>query len=600
MTVTIFRNLADIAAPHQITLSEALDRIKNGRSKEKVEAIRKKLFLGEDYSQDKKDLPFVVFSAAKTQAVTKINQKTEKEYQTHRLDESVVEHSGVFVLDFDNCDVGLKKEQLKRDSFIYAVWTGPSGTGVKALVKCPPNIQNHDLYYTAFLARHEGLDKTSRNISRGTYESYDPDLWVNENSLIWDKKMTEEERKKVQDKEVNKRGNQIKATAVSMVRAAGDGEKHDTLRNAAVLLGGAVAIGKIKEEEAIHLLETEIRHKDIKDFDGAQKTIRAGLEYGKKRPLSEIKKLEKAQQYVRRENGDYDFLADTQAMDEYLIALVNGTLEFGKPTGMNKLNAHWLFKKHTLVFMVGAAGVGKSYLAWYLSLLYAALHGIKVIMHSAENHDGELRKKLIEFYMGKPARMMDDEELTIARDFVQEHYRIVSSTQMHTLDDFLMKCEILIDEGFDAGLVIAEPYNSFEIPSTIDSYRNNIHCLNLLRVFKESYCSVWICDHITTIAARQKDRDGYALAPSGSDVEMGTMKKNKTCDLLVFHRQGNHPLKKYDTEIHVEKIKSEDSGGSRTEKDNPVIVTMTPDRCGYTCDGQNPIIDYWKNKNEKI
>lgn len=109
---------------------------------------------------------------------------------------------------------------------------------------------------------------------------------------------------------------------------------------------------------------------------------------------------------------------------------------------------------------------------------------------------------------------------------------------------------------------------------------------------------MWICDHITTLAARAKDKDGYALPPLGSDVEMGTMKKNKTDDLLVYHRIGNHPFKKYETQIHVEKIKSEDSGGSRTEKDDPVIVVMNPDRCGYTCDGQDPIQDFWKGARQ--
>lgn len=590
--VTIFRNLGDIANPHVITLNEALERIRSGRSRQKVEAIRRKLFVGEDYSQDKKDLPFVVFSAAKTQAV-----QSKKGHMTHREDASVVEHSGLFILDFDNCDVSLKKEQLKQDAYILAVWTGPSGAGVKALVKCPPNIENHHLYYTAFLERFPDLDPTSRSLSRGTYESYDPDLWVNEQSLVWDKKLTETERKKNKEKETGKRGAKVISTAVAMVRSSYDGTKHQSLLGAANLLGGYIATGRVNEEEAIKVLEEEIKLKNPSDFDQAQRTIRDGISHGKSKPLIESKKIEKAQQFLRRESGEYDFLADDQAMDEYLISLVNGTLEFGKPTGMNRLNAYFLFKKHTLVFMVGAAGVGKSYLVWYLSLLWAALHGAKIIMHSAENHDAELRKKLMEFYMGKKAVMMDDEELTIARDFVKEHFRIISSTQMHTLDDFLLKAEILIDEGFEAELVIAEPFNSFEIPASVDSYRNNIHSLNMLRVFKEQYCSVWICDHITTFASRAKDKEGYALAPSGSDVEMGTMKKNKTCDMLVLHRVGNHPLKKYDTEIHVEKIKSEDSGGARTEKDNPVIVTMNSDRCGYSCDNQDPIREYWQKKN---
>lgn len=592
MTVTIFRNLGDVGSPFYISLHEALNRIKTGRSKVKVENIRRKLLLGDDYSQDKKDLPFVVFSASKTQAVT-----SKKGHLTHREDASVVEHSGLFILDFDNCDVALKKAKLQNDPYIYAVWTGPSGSGVKALVRCPPNLEAHNQYYTAFLDRYPELDSTSRNISRGTFESYDPELWINQQSLIWDKKLTEDQRRKNKDKESGRRGAKIISTAVSMVRSSYDGIKHESLLKAANLLGGYVATGRVSEAEAIKVLEEEIRLKNPSDFSAAQETIRDGIDFGKSRPLVESKKIEKAQQYLRREDGSYDFMADETEMDDYLHAVVNGTLEMGLPTGLNGLNPYWMFKNHHLVFFVGTDNVGKTFLVWYLGVLAAMLHNWKIIIHSAENGDGELRKKLMEFYMGKSVKLMDDEELTIARDFVKGHFRIVSSTQMHSLDDFLLKCEILVDEGFEANVVIADPWNSFEIPSTLDTYRNNIHSLNVLRVFKESYCSVWFIDHINTNAARSKDKDGYVLAPNKADAEMGVMKSNKTDDFLIIHRIGDHPFKKYDTQIHVQKIKSVETGGYRTEKDNPVILEMRSDYCGYKCNNIDPIREYWeKNK----
>jgi len=82
---------------------------------------------------------------------------------------------------------------------------------------------------------------------------------------------------------------------------------------------------------------------------------------------------------------------------------------------------------------------------------------------------------------------------------------------------------------------------------------------------------VWVCDHINTNAARAKDKDGYVLAPNKADAEMGQMKANKTDDFINIHRVGNHPFKKKETQIHVQKIKSEESGGMETDKDDPVI-----------------------------
>lgn len=584
MNVVIFSNFSDINNPHIITIETALERIRTGKSKDKILEIRRKAFCGEDYEDEKKTLPCVVFAAAKTKM-----QISRRDYETHREDSCVVTHSGLFPLDWDSVDVEYKMEQIKRDPYIYAAWLSPSGNGVRALVKCPPSVESHGLYYTAFLDRYPELDPTSRNISRVCFESYDPNIYVNESSLTWDKKLTEEQRKVNKEKSANRRGNKILSTAVAMVRSSFDGNKHEKLRDAAVLLGGYIAAGRVVEAEAMKILEEEIRAKGPKDIVGAKKTIEDGIAFGKSRPLVESKKIEKAQEYLRREDGSFEFLADNEEMTDYELAVINGSLEMGLPTGLNALNPFWMFKKNHLVWYVGADSVGKSFLVWYLAVLAAKQYGWKVIIHSAENRDGQLRKKLKEFYLAKPLKLMDDEELTIAHEFVQSHFRIISARQMHTLEDFLLKCEIIIDEGFSADLVIGEPWNSFDIPSTIDSYRNNIHALNILRVFKENYCSVWVADHINTTAARSKDKDGYVMAPSKADAEMGQMKANKVDDFLVIHRIGNHPFKKRETQIHVQKIKDEETGGSKTDKDNPVIIELEDDYCGYKSNGINPM-----------
>jgi hypothetical protein len=593
MSVTIFKDFQDISSPHQLTVEQALERIKLGRSKAKVEEIRA--------CQDKvqldllkKQLPCVLFSVSKTKMV--INRRDN---ESHRDDACVVEHSGYFALDFDKCDVKMKLQQLQNDPYIYATWLSATGTGVRALVRCPASIDNHQLYYTAFLDRYKNLDPTSRNISRICFESYDPQLWVNTKSLVWDKKLTEEQRRRNKESITNRRGTQVMSTAIGMVRNSFDGTKHVSLRDAAVLLGGYIATGRVNEEDAKRILEEEIRAKNPSDINNAIKTIEDGIHHGKTRPLAESKKIEKAQQYIRRSDGSYDFLADEREMTEYELSVINGTLECGLPTGLKGLNPYWVFKKHHLVWFIGADNVGKSFIIWYLALLSAKLHGWRVIIHSAENRDGQVRKKLKEFFLGKSLKLADDEELTIAHDFILEHFRIITSTQMHTIDDFLLKCEILIDEGFEADLVVGEPYNSFDIPSNVDSYRNNIHALNVLRVFKENYCSVWVADHINTSAARTKDKDGYVLAPSKADAEMGQMKSNKVDDMIIIHRLGNHPFRKRETQLHVQKIRDEESGGSKTEKDSPVIVEMTEDYCGYTSGGINPIKNFQQYNSNK-
>lgn len=574
--VTIFKDFSETTQPHYISVEAALARIQQGKSKESIELLRQGKF-------DKMKLPSVLWSASATKPVS-----TDKVSASHRTDESVTEHSGFFILDFDEVDVNLKSSQLKTDPYIFAVWLSPSGNGVKALVKCPASVENHRLYYTAFLDRYPELDSTSRNVSRVTFESYDPNLWLNRNSLIWDKKLTEEQRKANKDKEANRRGTKVISTAVGIVRSSYQGTKHDALIKASNLLGGYIATGRVDESEAIKVLTEEIKAKNPKDLSGAIQTIKDGIAFGKTRPLHETKKIEKAQQFLKREDGSYEFLADNNEMTEYEVAVINGTLEMGLPTGFNTLNQYWLFKKHHIVWFVGSDNVGKSNVVWYLSVLTARLHGWKIIMHSAENNDGQVRKKLKEFYLGKSLKLADDEELTQAHDFVSNHFRIISNKQMHNLEDFLLKCEILVDEGFEADLVVAEPWNSFDERSG-DRYGTLIHSMNMLRVFKEQYCAVWVADHINSGAARLKDDDGFQKAPGKADAELGVMKSNKTDDFIVIHRIGNHPFKARETQIHIDKIRDVETGGQRTEKDNPVILEMNSDYCGYTSNFQDPI-----------
>lgn len=585
MHVTIFKDFGDTMNPHIISIDKALERIRDGKSQKTIERIRKKANSGEEYDKDKKTLPFVCFSAAETKLVKK----------SHRLDESVVTHSGFFSIDFDDCvDVETKLEQLKQDPYIYAAWVGPSGLGVRALVRCPASVENHNLYYTAFLDRYPDLDPTSRNVSRGTFESYDPNLYVNEIALVWDRRLSEEDRRKKKEKEKNRRGTKILATAVAMIRSSYDGIKHETLLKAANLLGGYIATGRIKEEEAIKVLEDEIRLKKPKDFGGAQKTIRDGIEHGKQLPLHESKKIERAQEFLRRDDGSYDFLADNEEMNEYERAVIDGTLEMGLPTGFNSLNTHWMFKKNHMVWFAGIDNTGKSFLVWYLAVVAAMLHGWKFLIYSSENRDGMLRKKLKEFYIGKSLKVMTDEEIIRAHEWVHEHFRIMTSKQMHTVDDMLLKGELIFDEGFEFDCFIAEPYNSFEIPKELDTHRHNLYALNLMRVFKENYASLWVCDHVNSSAARSKDEEGYVEAPWKSDVEYGQIKANKVDDFLIIHRLVNHPEKKYDTEIHVGKIKDRETGGEPTQKGEPVIVQLNPDFCGYSSYLQDPLKEFRK------
>lgn len=174
-TVTIFKNIKETNTPFHRPVNVVIDRIKNGKSKELVKAIRQ-LKSKDERNKLKKELPAICFSGVFTK----------------RLDDALVEHSGLVCLDFDNYakqkEMLEDKENLCRDKYVFSVFVSPSGDGLKVLVKIPADADNHVNYFNS-LRNHfnnEHFDKTSKNISRVCYESYDPLIYVNENSSVWD------------------------------------------------------------------------------------------------------------------------------------------------------------------------------------------------------------------------------------------------------------------------------------------------------------------------------------------------------------------------------------------------------------------------------
>ena len=85
--ITLFKDIHNTSTPFYYSVSEVLDRIKDGKSKELIESIR--ILSEEDKEQRnelKKRLPAICFSGKFTK----------------RADNAIQEHSGLICLDFDD------------------------------------------------------------------------------------------------------------------------------------------------------------------------------------------------------------------------------------------------------------------------------------------------------------------------------------------------------------------------------------------------------------------------------------------------------------------------------------------------------------------
>lgn len=174
--ITIFKNIKEVDAPFYRDVSVALDRIKSGANKDTIKMIRSCKDKGER-NEYKKLLPAICFSG-------QFNK---------RSDSSLILHSGIICLDFDDYekkkDMLQDKETLSKDKYVYSVFISPSGNGLKVLVKIPQDPDNHVNYFNSLQKHFDSnhFDKTCKNVSRVCYESYDPLIHINENSSVWDK-----------------------------------------------------------------------------------------------------------------------------------------------------------------------------------------------------------------------------------------------------------------------------------------------------------------------------------------------------------------------------------------------------------------------------
>ena len=160
-----------------------LDAVKNGEYKKEIEAVRK---IKDKEERNKK----------------KINDLSGVSWAgrfTYRENDGLIEGSGLAILDFDHlADAPLFRDSLKQESTVFAAWCSPSGDGVKALVRIPEvsSDEEYKEYYEAILHkfRDASADTKTKDISRLCFNSYDPDLWINESAQVFDQKVVIEKK----------------------------------------------------------------------------------------------------------------------------------------------------------------------------------------------------------------------------------------------------------------------------------------------------------------------------------------------------------------------------------------------------------------------
>lgn len=176
MIVTIFKNIKDVNRPFHKDVSVVFERIKNGSSKELIDKIRN----GE--SDFKNNLPAICFSGT-------FNSRSAA---------GLVKHSGLICLDFDKYPdtktLKADRDKLVKDKYTFALFISPSGNGLKLIIKIPAEPENHKAYFESLnnYYNSEYFDKSTKDVSRVCYESYDKNIFINKESDIYTDKVEHE------------------------------------------------------------------------------------------------------------------------------------------------------------------------------------------------------------------------------------------------------------------------------------------------------------------------------------------------------------------------------------------------------------------------
>ncbi len=561
--ITVFKNAREIAVPYYVDVNVVLQRIKTCHSQNQINKIRQE-------SDDKKKkalkraLPSIIFAG-----------KFSK-----REDKAMLSHSGLCVLDFDHLkDVVARKEELKQHSFFYSIFVSPSGDGLKAIAKIPPIIEQHRGHYKGLLEIFPELDTTSINESRVCFESCDKDIYINQDAIDFtDYVDFEEEAKHVEypnydTSEIVKTGTDYYkiAIATKMIAEATDGEKHKTLLRASKLMGGYIGGGIVDEQDGIRALESEISRKDIDDFEGAQKTIRDGISYGKKNPIFNTEEF-KQYHYTPKPAQEKEVKAAKKETETSVILLDDVFAEMkhgfihgkarGKTTYFGNLDTHYTWKRGELTLITGRPGAGKSEFILQLMLMRSIRDKEKWGVFSPEGMPPEeFYDGLVHTYIGKPVdpyfknNRASETEYDRASEFIKNHFFLVYPEGEQSMEILVYNFEYLIDKyGIDGTLI--DPFNQVDhdMGQRDDQFLSKILKKRKMFALKHNTYEL-ITAHPKLM--KKNDSGGYD-APDMYDVSGGAMWGNKIDNMISLLRpqQTTDPTGT-NVEIHIKKVKKQ-------------------------------------------
>ena len=173
---TLFKNIWEKEKGDVVGLDDVVQIVTSKAMKDWTDYVRE---LPDQYKERKKLLPNIT-----------VNGIFSK-----RNNNCLTEYSGVVCIDFDHIpgnEIAHMKDCLRRWPYTLFLFTSPSGEGLKLFIRHDledPGLHNNMYGQLVRTFRDEWgcqyVDKQTKDLSRATFLSYDPDCFHNPNSLPW-------------------------------------------------------------------------------------------------------------------------------------------------------------------------------------------------------------------------------------------------------------------------------------------------------------------------------------------------------------------------------------------------------------------------------
>jgi hypothetical protein len=602
MIATIFKNIFS-KEPHFITVDKALERIKLGASKALVLDIRLALDK-EKANKLKLNLPSICFSG---------------KFGADRKDEQLVAHSGFIVLDFDDIsDLRDKQTEIIQKDFVYACWVSPSGNGLKALVKIADG-KKHREHFQSLQEVFPEVDRSGINVSRVCYESFDPDIYVNEKAVVFTKakkieKVVVNEIETIDDSENFRR---ILKWLTNKNDAFVTGERNTYIFK----LASACCRFGINEEAALSLIATEYLVSNDFTMSEMRGAVKSGYRANRAIAGSAILQKEKLvnkttnyeidvkKEFVDEKGENYrveDVVYGIDVKDKALLINQNG---FDKVLGVGVPELDYIFKpkRGEITLLTGIGNYGKT--AWQKSQLLSRIimYGEKIATFSPEDTPAEeYFHDYVEMLLGcectpfNPNRPAND-IYEAAYDFISKHIFYISAEMLSPTPQYIKEkfLELIVQEKVDFCCI--DPFNQMTndykgFGGRTDKYLETL-LADFSRFAKKNDVYFWVIAHPKLM---ERDRGGNYKCPDVFDINDGAMWNNKMDNITVYHR----PFAQTDpsspvAEFHAKKIKKKSVG-----RKGFIMIEYIWDRRRFFIEGRDFIqemlnkkgLEFWKRK----